>query len=65
MFRKRDGGNLEHLTIQDMAFAGVKNHGTNEFLPGYYIKKWNELNKPLSYNMSKYKGGGMLETVLR
>lgn len=48
-----------------MAFAGQKNHGAKEYLPGYYVKNWNELNKPLAYNMTKYTGGGMLETVLK
>ena len=44
-----------------MAFAGKKNYGVKEHIPGYYVKNWNELNKPLSYKMSNYKGGGMLD----
>jgi hypothetical protein len=64
-FRNNKSG-LTHLTVNDMAFAGVKNHGNKEHLPGYFVKKWNnELEKPNLRNISKYEGGGMLESHLR
>lgn len=49
-----------------MAFAGVKNHGSKNFLPEYENKKWNvELEKPDTRKISLFKGGGMLDSHLR
>jgi hypothetical protein len=48
IFRNQKGkSDLRHLTVNDMAYAGVKNHGAKEHLPSYFVKKWNnELEKP-------------------
>lgn len=67
MFRKRnDKSDLSHITVNDMAWAGVRNHGAKEHLPGYYVKKWNnELEKPNLRKISEYNGGGMIEFAIK
>ena len=67
MFRKRNNqSDLSHLTVNDMAWAGVRNHGNKEHLPGYYVKKWNnELEKPDQRKLSVFKGGGMIESAIK
>ena len=46
---------------------GVRNlRNKQEGLPGYEIPTWNhDRDKPVQYNMSKYNGGGMLDTIIK
>lgn len=50
-----------------MATNGISNlRNKDDTLPGYSIPKWNhDRDKALMYGMSKYNGGGMLDTIIK
>ena len=55
------------ISVMDMATNGISNlRNKSDSLPGYSIPKWNhDRDRALQYNMSKYNGGGMLDTIVK